>query len=334
MDNPILVEVTRGNTVESRHRGAVAVLDADGKVVFSLGDIDRPVFPRSAVKGLQALPLVESGAADKFGLTEAEIAIACASHNGEVEHAETARGMLAKAGQEPDCLECGAHWPSFDVATRKLAGEHAQPTALNNNCSGKHSGFVCLSCGGLDADPKGYVGAGHPVQQAVRDALAGITGAAHDVAISGTDGCSIPTYAVPLRALALGFARFGTGHGLGPERAKAAARIRKAVAAAPFMVAGTNRFDTVIMQALKERAFTKTGAEGVFCATFPEKGFGIALKIDDGAGRASEVVMAALIGRFLELSETEKTVVQSRMAPVLKNWNGIEVGRLRKTEMV
>ena len=329
MDNPVLVEVLRGGQVESRHRGVVAVCDADGRLVLALGDVAQPVFPRSAVKGFQALPLIESGAADRYGLTDAEIALCCASHNGEPEHVDAARGILAKAGQGPECLECGAHWPSYDAAARKLAGAHGEPTALNNNCSGKHSGFICLACGGLDADPRGYVDAKHPVQQAVRAAMSEITGAAHDVAIAGTDGCSIPTYAVPLKALALGFARFGTGHGVGPERAKAAARIRKAVASAPFMVAGTRRFDTGIMEALRERAFTKTGAEGVFCATLPELGLGIALKIDDGATRAAEVVMAALIARFLTLDEKEAAAVQPRLTPVLRNWNRIEVGALR-----
>jgi L-asparaginase II len=329
MDNPILVEVMRGGQVESRHRGAVAVCDADGRLVLALGDVARPVFPRSAVKGFQALPLIESGAADRYGLTDAEIALCCASHSGEPEHVSTALGILAKAGQGPECLECGAHWPSYDVAARKLAGAHGEPTALNNNCSGKHSGFICLACGGLNVDPKGYVGREHPVQQTVRAAMSEITGAAHDVAIAGTDGCSIPTYAVPLQALALGFARFGTGHGVGPERAKAAARIRKAVAAAPFMVGGTRRFDSEIMQALGERAFTKTGAEGVFCATFPELGLGVALKIDDGASRASEVAMAALIARFLTLTPREAAAMQPRLTPTLRNWNGIEVGALR-----
>jgi L-asparaginase II len=298
-------------------------------MVLALGDVARPVFPRSAVKGFQALPLIETGAADRYGLTDAEIALCCASHNGEPEHVAAALGILAKAGQGADCLECGAHWPSYDAATRKLARAHGEPTALNNNCSGKHSGFICLACGGLEVDPKGYVGRRHPVQQAVRAAMSEITGAPHDVAIAGTDGCSIPTYAVPLEALALGFARFGTGQGVGPERAKAASRIRKAVASAPFMVAGTKRFDTGIMEALRERAFTKTGAEGVFCATFPELGLGLALKIDDGASRASEVVMAALIARFLELDAAEAAAVQPRLTPVLRNWNGIEVGALR-----
>lgn len=328
MDNPILAEVTRGSTVESRHRGAAIVMDADGAVVFSAGDVERPVFPRSAVKAIQALPLLESGAADRYGLTEAEIALAVSSHSGEPLHAETSAAMLAKAGREPGCLECGAHWPTNEKAARALARAGREPTALNNNCSGKHAGFVCLSCG-IDEDPAGYIRAEHAVQKAVRGALEEVTGAAHSRELMGTDGCSIPTYAVPLKALALGFARLGTGHGFGPERAKAAARIRQAAAAHPFMVAGTGRFDTRAMELLRERIFIKTGAEGVYCGALPELGYGIALKCDDGAGRAAEVVMASLIARFLPMDEAEVASFVALRESVMTNWNGIEVGRVR-----
>lgn len=328
MDNPILVEVTRGNTIESRHRGSVVVVDADGGVVLSLGDVERPVFPRSAVKAIQALPLIESGAADRYGLTEPEISLAVASHSGEPEHAETALGMLRKAGREASCLECGAHWPMNDAAARALAKAGLEPTALNNNCSGKHAGFVCLACG-MDEDPAGYVKPGHAVQQAVRGALEEVTGARHSPDHMGTDGCSIPSYAVPLTALARGFARLGTGQGLPPKRAEAAARIRRAVAAHPFMVAGTGRFDTRAMGLFGERLFIKTGAEGVYCGAIPELGYGIALKCDDGAGRASEIVMAALIARFLPMSGMEAAEFTPMRETLLKNWNGIEVGLVR-----
>ncbi len=328
MENPVLAEVTRGDTVESRHRGAALVIDADGTVVFSTGDIERAVFPRSAVKAIQALPLLESGAADRYGLTEPEIALAVSSHSGEPLHAETSLAMLKKAGRDAGCLECGAHWPMNEAAARAIARTGQEPTALNNNCSGKHAGFVCLACG-LDEDPAGYVRPGHAVQQAVRGALEEVTGAPHSIDRSGTDGCSIPTYAVPLKALALGFARFGTGHGFAPERAKAAARIRKAAAAHPFMVAGTGRFDTRAMDLLRERIFIKTGAEGVYCGSLPELGYGIALKCDDGAGRAAEVAMAALIARFLPMSDAEHAAFAPLRESVMKNWNGIEVGRVR-----
>ena len=328
MENPVLAEVTRGNVVESRHRGAAIVVDADGGVVFSAGDVERPVFPRSAVKAIQGLPLIESGAADRYGLTAAEIALAVSSHSGEPLHAETSLGMLRKAGRDAGCLECGAHWPSNELVSRALAKSGAEPSALNNNCSGKHAGFVCLSCN-IDEDPKGYVTAGHPVQQAVRGALEAVTGVAHSADRMGIDGCSIPSYAVPLSALALGFARFGTGRGFGPERAKAAARIRAAAAAHPFMVAGTGRYDTRLMGLLGARAFTKTGAEGVYCASLPELGYGIALKCDDGAGRAAEIALGALIARFLPMDDATQVAFAPLRETVLRNWNGIEVGRIR-----
>ncbi|EIM26595.1 asparaginase [Microvirga lotononidis] len=328
MVNPFLIEVTRGSLIESRHRGGVAIVDADGTPVLSLGDVERRVYPRSAVKAIQALPLVESGIADRFGLSDVEIALTCASHSGEEKHAATAASILAKAGRDASCLECGAHWPSGEAANRALAATGGQPSALHNNCSGKHSGFICLSCG-LDEDPKGYVTAQHLVQKTVRRVLEDLTGAPHTEAERGTDGCSIPTYAIPLSALALGFARFGTGDGLSGERRIAAGRIRRAVAQHPFMVAGTDRFDTKLMECLGERAFVKSGAEGVYCATLPELGYGIALKIDDGTPRASAVVMATLIQHLLSLSDVERTQVEALARPVLKNWNGIEVGHVQ-----
>jgi L-asparaginase II len=323
--DPVLVEVTRGGRVESAHRGAAVVIDADGAVVFAAGDIDLPVFPRSAVKALQALPLIESGAAEKFGLTDAEIALACASHGGEPGHVATATSMLAKAGRDFAALECGTHWPSYDRAARALAASGEAATALHNNCSGKHSGFICIACA-MGENPAGYVTPDHPTMRQITAALAETTGTVLNEENRGVDGCSIPTFAIPLRALALAFARFGTGNGFSAGRAAAAARIRAAVAAHPFMVAGTGRFDTEVMTALGARAFTKTGAEGVYCAALPDLGFGLAIKCDDGAGRAAELVTATLLERFLG------GVPEGRLRPVLRNWNAIGVGALRPTE--
>ena len=327
MNNPFLVEVARGALVESRHRGSVSVVDADGAAVLSLGDVDRRVFPRSAVKALQAMPLVESGIAEAYSLTDEEIALACASHSGEPEHVAAAQSMLAKAGLDEACLECGVHWPMGEAANRALAAKGQGPSALHNNCSGKHAGFICLACG-LGEDPTGYVTAEHPVQRRVRDALEDLTGACHTEEKSGIDGCSIPTYAIPLPSLAFGFARFGAGAGLSREGRGAAERIRRAVARHPFMVAGTGRFDTRLMEILRERAFVKVGAEGVYCAALPELGFGIALKAEDGNSRAAEAMMAALVLRFLPLGQ-ERAAVEALARPVLRNWNGIEVGQVR-----
>jgi L-asparaginase II len=328
MANPVLVEVTRGHSVESEHRGAVAIVDADGKLVLSLGDINRPVFPRSAIKGLQAIPLIESGAADKYHFTDAEIAIACASHNGEAEHVATSAGMLKKVGLDETALECGPHWPLRVPALHPMIKAGISPSALHNNCSGKHAGFICVSCANGN-DTKGYVSANHPTMREVTAAVSDMTGQSLTDADCGTDGCSIPTFAIPLHAMALGFARFGTGQGMGPERAKAVKRIREAVARAPFYVAGTERFDTKAMEILRDRAFMKVGAEGVYCASLPELGFGVALKCDDGTTRAAEVMMAALLMQYLTLSDIERTALQPLATPQLKNWNGIHVGDIR-----
>lgn len=327
MKSPVIVEVTRGNEVESRHPVTLAVVDASGRLVMAHGDVEQAIFPRSAVKAFQALPLLESGAADRFGLTPAEIALACSSHSGEEIHAQTSAAMLAKAGRDLDCLECGAHWPMGEEAARRLAREGKTPTALNNNCSGKHAGFVCLACGSGE-DPKGYVKPDHFVQRETRRAMEEMMGVTLDPAKAGTDGCSIPTYATPLVAMARGFARFGSGEGLSATRAQAARRIREAVARHPHMVAGTSRFDTDVMSVTGERAFTKTGAEGVFCAALPGQGLGVALKCADGAGRAAEAVMAQVIARFVPLSDDDRARLKPRLQPVMKNWNGIEVGRV------
>ncbi|HEY1944402.1 MAG TPA: asparaginase [Roseiarcus sp.] len=327
MDNPVVVEVRRGPLVESRHRGAGAVVDGDGAVVFSFGEIDRPVYPRSAVKAFQALALVESGAADQLDLAETEIALACSSHTGEPIHVSLAAAMLRKAGAGPEALACGAHWPSNEKAAHALARAGAAPSPLHNNCSGKHAGFICLACAS-GWEVAGYEAPSHPVQQAAKEAIEQMTGAALGADACGTDGCSIPTYAAPLRSLALGFARFGAGTGLSPRRARATQRIRASVAAHPYLIGGEGRFDTDVMRMLGARAFTKGGAEGVVCAALPDMGLGLAVKIDDGAARAAHVTMAALIARFLPMSDAERARFETFLAPTLRNWNGLEVGRV------
>lgn len=326
MSNPVLVDVLRGPVVESRHRGALAVVDAAGRIVAAAGDVERPVFPRSAVKAFQALPLIESGAADRFGFGDRELALAISSHNGEARHVETARAMLAAAGLDETCLACGAQWPDRGKDQAVLHRMGGGPGRIHNNCSGKHAGFLCTAVA-MGVDPAGYHTPGHPLMRAVVAALEDMTGAPHAADLCGTDGCSIPTFAVPLAAIARGFARLATGEGLPPERARAAARLRAAAAADPFNVAGTGRFDTRIMQALGARAFVKTGAEGVFTAALPEKGLGIAVKIDDGASRASEVVTAALVGRLL--GAANDPVVAALTRPEIRNWNKELCGEIR-----
>jgi L-asparaginase II len=330
MTNPVLVEVLRGAIVESTHRGAVAVFDGDGKPVWEIGDTARPVFPRSAVKAIQALPLVETGTADAYGFGDRELALACASHSGEPAHVELAQAMLAKAGLDKSALECGAHWPSSHGAEIALARAGGSPNALHNNCSGKHSGFLC-TCVHSGFAHQGYVKPGHPFQEMVRDAMQAVTGAAHDANDRAIDGCSIPTYAVPLKSFALGFARMATGRGFGPERAKAAKRLLAACMAEPFLVAGTGKADVALMQAAPGRIFVKTGAEGVYCAAVPELGLGIALKCDDGAGRAAEVMIAAVLVKLLNTDEALAANLLEQANPPIQSRIGAKVGALRPT---
>ena len=335
--HPDLVHLLRGSALESVHRGALAIIDANGRVVKALGDVDRPIFSRSACKVLQALPLVASGAADAMGLSDAELALACASHNGEPAHVATAAAMLAKAGLAEAVLECGSHWPRQEPVLRAMVQAGGIASALHNNCSGKHAGFVCLGClmarqAGTDphAFLRGYVKPDHPVMREVAAALSATTGADLGKAPMGTDGCSIPTYALSLQAWALAFARVATGQGLSSGHAGAAQRLRQAVAREPFYVAGSKRFDTVVMQRLGERVFCKVGAEGVYCAALPEQGLGVAIKIDDGnTSRATEVVMATVIEALVRLDDDERQFMRSLSDAPQHNWNGLLVGQLQ-----
>ncbi|MES0810743.1 asparaginase [Roseibium sp. SCPC15] len=331
MDNPALVDVTRGKLTESLHRGSVAIVDAAGKLVCGIGDVDARVFPRSAIKALQALPLVESGAADALDLTDAELSLACASHNGEEVHANSARVMLMKAGLSDDALECGPQWPQRMEDAAKLILADETPCGLHNNCSGKHAGFLGLAKV-MGVETKGYVEPDHPVQREVRLVMEQLTGDTLSEDVCGTDGCSIPTYASPLRSFARAFAAFGAGEGLDPLRAEAAERIYDACINEPYMVAGAGRFCTRVMEGFRGRVFVKTGAEGVFCASIPELGFGVALKCEDGATRASEVMMATILEVMLELNEDEAALLDSLVNPSILTRRGAEAGHIRPRE--
>lgn len=326
--NPIVVEVTRGGLVESRHRGSIAVADASGRLVASLGDVSSPVYPRSAVKILQALPLVEQGAAAAYGLTDEEIALAASSHNGEPAHVEAARSILAKAGLDETWLECGPQIPARDEDRCALMRRGEAPGRIHNNCSGKHAGMLAAARH-LGLDPRGYARRDHPLQQRIRAVMEEMTGAVLAEERCGGDGCSVPTWAAPLGSWAAAFARIAAGAGMPAERAAATALIRRAVAAHPFMVAGTDRFCTAVMQATGEAVFVKTGAEGVFCAALPGRGLGIALKIDDGASRASEALTAAALVELAGLDGPARAMLQRRSNPPVADRNGRQVGEVR-----
>lgn len=324
MTNPVLVEFTRGQCVESFHRGAFAILNASGEIIASMGDIAQPVFPRSAIKVLQALPLVESGAAEAAGFGNKELALACASHSGEPVHVDVASAMLEKAGLSPDALACGEQWPLESGVARDLARSGGKPTQLHNNCSGKHAGMLAFARH-IGADIKGYEKPDHPVQEAIRTALEELTGEKLGQDVCGTDGCSVPTWAASLTGFARAFASMAGKNWLSEKRREAFHQLMAACASEPHLVEGQGRFGTGIMRRFDSAAFVKGGAEGFYCAAFPEKGLGFALKIDDGARRGAEATAAFTMAAVLLGDVSRSGELYDRE---LKNWKGLKVGEI------
>ena len=290
--DPVLVEITRGPLVESVHRGAFAVVDAKGAVRLSAGDVDRPIFPRSALKPVQAVPLIESGAADAFSVSDDELALACASHSGEPMHTTRVAAWQERIGCSVSDLACGPHRPVHEATAVDLILKQERWTSLHNNCSGKHTGFMTLARQ-LGAPVAGYQLVDHPVQRMVEKTLKEMAGLTGELPY-GVDGCTVPNFAIPLQALARAMAQFADPSALSPERRQAAARVVRAMTSHPDLVAGTGRACTSLMRQSRD-VIVKTGAEGVYVAILPGLGLGAALKIDDGASRASETAIAALL---------------------------------------
>ena len=325
---PILAEVTRGTMVESRHRGAAAVVDPTGHVVRAWGDIEALIYPRSSIKPLQALPLVESGAADAFALGDAELALACASHQGEPRHAATVAAWLAKLGLGVDDLACGPQVPSGPAAAEALFRAGEQPSRLHNNCSGKHTGFL-TTAKHLGEATAGYIGAAHPVQQRLAALLGDLGGENISGSERGIDGCGIPVLGMSITALARAMARMAAPETLDEASGKAARRIFAAMTTHPEMVRGDGGFDTRFMTAGRGRFATKTGAEGVHIAIVPELKLGVALKVEDGAGRASDVAVAALLDHLGVIDDRTRAEIAPIAEPVIVNAAGRAAGVVR-----
>jgi L-asparaginase II len=328
--NPVLVEAVRGDMTESCHRGSLAVVDAHGRVVMAVGDTETPVFARSAIKPIQALALIETGAADGFHLANAQIALACASHNGAVTHVELVANWLERLGLSADDLVCGPSLPWTTEAQQELFATGGEASRLHDNCSGKHAGFLTIARH-LGHPIEGYNRMDHPVQQRVIGILEQMTGMDLFDAPKGMDGCGIPVLGVPLGNLALAMARLGDPHDQPDERQKACARIRRSMAAEPYLIAGKGRFCTRVIEALGQAALVKTGAEGVYCATLTDLGLGVAIKIDDGARRAAEAVMIRLLDKLGVLTESAKGRLLNLLEPPLFSRSKEVVGVIRCT---
>lgn len=329
--SPRLLVVRRGKKEESFHRGRAVVVNEAGERILSIGDVEAAVFPRSCLKPIQALPLVASGAADRYSLSDAEIALACGSHGGSPLHVATAQSILKKIGSSCDALECGVHWPLDSGESRALAARREEPTVLHNNCSGKHCGFLAVGAV-RSLDVAGYTNASHPVMREVTKAISLMTGVELDESQACIDGCAIPAFSMPLVSIAAGFARLGTGEGLSTVLARAAERIRTAVVQNPIMLSGAGRIDTLITEVCQGEVFVKSGAEGVMAASIPALGYGLAVKIDDGAQRAATAVMAHLLLQMLQkhsLTTPKAVEMLKRYARFqIKNWNGTDIGSI------
>jgi L-asparaginase II len=329
MANPVLVELTRGESVESIHRGAVAIVDSEGRIRAALGDVEQPICPRSSLKPIQALPFVESGAADAFALTDEHVALACASHSGEPMHTERVAQWLEHLGLSQADLACGPHPVRFEPAWHAMIARVEQPTRIHNNCSGKHAGFLTVARH-WDIAISGYEDPRHPVQQAVAGVLRDLCGVSDLPSV--VDGCAAPNFFVPLAAFARALARLASPEALAPSRARAARRMVSAMVHHPELVSGTGRACSILMRSCSGRAAVKAGAEGVYAAIIPSLGLGAAIKIDDGAGRAAETAIASVLHSMNVLGH-DIAAGEILRAPVV-NTRGTKVGERRPTEVL
>ncbi|HZY45364.1 MAG TPA: asparaginase [Anaerolineae bacterium] len=342
-----LVEVIRGGRLESEHRGAIAVVNAAGKLIARVGDVNLTTYLRSSAKPYQLLPLVESGAADRFGFTDQELAIMAGSHSGEARHVEVVQSILNKIGLKEEALQCGAHVPYSSESANTLSSRGKAPTPIYNNCSGKHSGMLAAAIDrGLSTHD--YLDPNHPIQITIREAIADVSGVPIDQVGVCIDGCSAPNFALPLKAAALAFAKLaeslppftGGDQAGGSPRRMALARIAHAMSTYPEMVAGEKRLDTDLMRAVNGRVVSKGGAEGFhglgIFSTDGKPAVGLAMKIGDGDGkRGGHPAVIEALRQLDVLSEKELEALKEYRGWKLTNHRGTEVGDVRaKFEML
>jgi L-asparaginase II len=316
-----LLRIERGEVEDGIQRGHLAAVDATGRLVASKGDAGRLTYFRSCAKPFQAIAALRTGIVERFGLTAEHVAIMCASHNGEPRHVAVVRDLLAHAEIDESALQCGAHWPYEEAAASVVRRELAEPLQVFNNCSGKHSGMLAAA-GMLQAPLESYLEPSHPVQQRIRKVIQEFTGCAAADVVYGIDGCSAPNAAVPLSAMARSFAQLVTS---GDTAATTAV---EAMTTHPFLVGGTKRFDTALMEVTEGRVLAKGGAAGAHCTADRRSGVGLALKLDDVDGTwLSAAVMAALT-ELGWLAPAEQQALDRYAHPTLRNHKGLEVGRV------
>ncbi|MFM9107766.1 MAG: asparaginase [Chloroflexota bacterium] len=328
----VIAETTRGGIVESVHHGVVVVTDASGRIVASAGDPERVVFYRSSAKPFQAIPLIESGAADRFGFTQRELALACASHSGQPHHQAEVTGMLEKLGLAPSALMCGAIVPYNDDEGARVRAGLSMKSALCCDCSGKHAGMLATCVHeGLPLDT--YLEPDHPLQRRILAVMADVMRVPEAAIVPGTDGCSLPTFGAPMAAFARSWATLAdpgnAPAGQGREHAAALDRLRAAMMAAPENVAGDGEYVTDLMAVANGSICAKSGAEGLICLAIPAAGLGIAIRVLDGSYRAHPMLVAETLRQLGLADEAMLDELERRHPAELRNHNGRLVGGIR-----
>lgn len=320
--DPIALRILRGQTAESVHRASVAVADASGRLLASFGDAKRLTFLRSAAKPFQMIPLIESGAADRFGFGPREFAISAGSHSGEPLHVDLVESMLRRIGKSRLDLQCGVHLPFDETAARRVGDS---PTALHHNCSGLHAAMLAV-CEYEGLDSTAYTEAGHPLQQTIRGIVAQETGLKPQDVTVAPDGCNVPTFAVPLRNGARAFARLARPDRVRGLRGRTLRLIAESMMANPLLVAGTDRLDTEFMKAFSGRLLVKAGAEACYGAGLPESGIGILLKVEDGSSRAVGPVLLKVLDELGMVTDRERTLLAKYGGELLRTGSGRPTG--------
>lgn len=323
MNTPLQINIFRENNIESKHSVSAVVMTSSGQLMQTFGDVAQKIYPRSSIKCIQAIPIITTGAAEKFNVSDIELALAGASHSGELKHTDAVQNWLSRIGLSVTDLECGAHAPANQAAFINLL-KNKHFTALENNCSGKHTGMLAAALA-MNAPTKGYVKNEHPVQQLIQKIIEDFTSekiSSTDIAI---DGCTLPTYFLRLENLALAMARFADPQNFLSQYQVACERITNAIMQNPFYIAGTDRYCTQMTTLMQQAGFVKTGAEGVMFAALPKLKLGIAVKCHDGHSRAAEVAMTHILLSLKVISESE---AQDFIRPQIKNWNGLTTGHI------
>jgi L-asparaginase II len=319
------VEVFRGGVAESRHRVHAAVVDSDGRLRALSGDPDRVTYVRSSAKPFQALPLVTDGALDRFGISLEELALCCGSHSGGERHLEVVGDLLRKVGLDGEALACGPHPPFESAARRTLAEAGLEPVRMHNNCSGKHAGMLALArVHGWE--PEGYHRVEHPVQQRILSEVCRWTGMPGEAMALATDGCGVVCYGMPLRQMAIAYARLAGAARVGDHDPT---YVVGAMTSYPEMVAGGGRLCPDIMEQTAGRVFAKVGAEGVYCAGVPGAELGIAIKVEDGSKRAVGPAILAILRQLDLISEDDFGALYRHAYPEVLNTRGEVVGEIR-----